>query len=203
MVANSQLYVTKISNKANKNGLGFNSLSISRNMADGFWNQPQQQQEAQFHSPAGMAKRPRSDYGHDTQNYFPQDGDRVGSQGIKDTQSIGSAYDRYLQSTQSSFGSGEASADFGDGARLGRGVLGGRPGLLPMGEPSLMGAPRSVGSDMLPNGRGVMGFNGQLPADAMGRPEREGLPLPPDATNTLYIEGLPPDSTKREVARIL
>ncbi|KAF2299347.1 hypothetical protein GH714_031650 [Hevea brasiliensis] len=33
-----------------------------------------------------------------------------------------------------------------------------------------------------------------------GRPE---APLPPDATSTLFVEGLPSDCTRREVSRIL
>ena len=58
------------------------------------------------------------------------------------------------------------------------------------------------GPDLAPNGRAV-GFGGQLPLDAMVRPGRETAPLPPDASNTLYVEGLPSNCTKREVARIL
>ena len=50
--------------------------------------------------------------------------------------------------------------------------------------------------------RGI-GLDGRLPMDAMPRPTRETLPLPPDASKTVYVEGLPPNSTRREVARIL
>lgn len=57
------------------------------------------------------------------------------------------------------------------------------------------------GPDLVPNGRSV-NF-GQLPVDAVARPGPETVPLPPDATPTLYVEGLPSDSTRREVARIL
>lgn len=38
---------------------------------------------------------------------------------------------------------------------------------------------------------------------ANNKPARGTLPLPRDASNTIYIEGLPSDCTKREVARIL
>lgn len=96
----------------------------------------------------------------------------------------------------SSFPSGEAST-FGG---LGRAV-GGMPA-RPMADPPLMGRPGPAASDMAPNGRDV-GYDGQLLVDAMSRPGRDTIPLPPDASNTLYVEGLPPDSTKREVARIL
>ncbi|XAR62463.1 hypothetical protein NMG60_11017220 [Bertholletia excelsa] len=51
------------------------------------------------------------------------------------------------------------------------------------------------------SGRG-MGFDSQLPVDAMPRPTRETLSLPPGASSTLYVEGLPPDSTRREVSHI-
>ncbi|KAF7148328.1 hypothetical protein RHSIM_Rhsim03G0158900 [Rhododendron simsii] len=45
-----------------------------------------------------------------------------------------------------------------------------------------------------------MGFDGRLPLHAMPRMSRETIPLPPDASNTLYVEGLPSDITRREVA---
>jgi hypothetical protein len=32
---------------------------------------------------------------------------------------------------------------------------------------------------------------------------RSEVPLPPDASSTLFVEGLPPNCTRREVARIL
>lgn len=32
---------------------------------------------------------------------------------------------------------------------------------------------------------------------------RDEVPLPPDASSTLYVEGLPANCTRREVARIL
>lgn len=175
-------------------------------MADGYWNQ-----QPPLHHPEGLAKRPRTDYGfpfagipsgHDMPNYLSHSDDRTGSQAIKDTQSIGSAYDRYLQSKQlSSFGSGEASGNFGGGGIAGR-ASAGMPGLHPIREPPFMGGPRSHSLDMVPNGRGSMGFGSQIQADPIGRPGREVISLPPDATNTLYVEGLPPDSTKREVAHI-
>ena len=71
-----------------------------------------------------------------------------------------------------------------------------------MGEPSLMGRSGHINPDLAPNGRGVV-FGDQLSIDTMARPVRETIPLPSDASNTLYVEGLPPNCTKREVARIL
>lgn len=38
------------------------------------------------------------------------------------------------------------------------------------------------------------------PLGVGGRPE---MPLPPDASSTLYVEGLPANCTRREVSRIL
>lgn len=51
--------------------------------------------------------------------------------------------------------------------------------------------------------RRELGSDAKNPIDAMARPGSETVPLPRDASNTLYIEGLPPNSTRREVARIL
>lgn len=53
--------------------------------------------------------------------------------------------------------------------------------------------------DFGPNGRGL-GFGQQ---DLVGRPSRELLRLPPDASNTLFVEGLPSNCSRREVSRIL
>ena len=55
----------------------------------------------------------------------------------------------------------------------------------------------------------LMGVGGVDPGPAVkdrsmgfgsGRPE---VPLPPDASSTLFVEGLPANCTRREVARIL
>lgn len=97
-----------------------------------------------------------------------------------------------------SFASGEASTLRGVG--LGRISGVGMPG-LPIADPALLGRPGAVGPDLAPNGRNVS-LSRQLPLDTTRR-GRETQSLPPDASNTLYVEGLPPDSSKREVARIL
>ncbi|XP_010260912.1 PREDICTED: RNA-binding protein 1-like isoform X2 [Nelumbo nucifera] len=169
-------------------------------MADGYWNR-----QPSLNPSFGLPKRPRPDYdfpphqvpsGHEMLNYLPRDEDRGGTRVLKDTKTLGSAYDRYLQSAQlSSFGSGEAS-NFGGGTGFGRGVGAGTPS-LPVGEPDMIGGRGPVNPDLAPNGRG-MGFGG-LQVD---RPGREMPPLPPDASSTLFVEGLPPDSTRREVGHI-
>ncbi|XP_004290545.1 PREDICTED: protein WHI3 [Fragaria vesca subsp. vesca] len=159
-------------------------------MADSLWN-PQLQL-----FPSGAAKRPRSDYdlptsglysGHEMNNYLAHDDDFGGPRAVKDTKSIGSAYDRYLQT-------GQMSSTTMVGVGLGRPVGNGMAD-------HLMGRPGAVASDLI-SGRNIS--LAQLPVDAISRlaPGHETAPLPPDATNTLYIEGLPPDSTRREVAHI-
>ncbi|KAI4366819.1 hypothetical protein MLD38_022642 [Melastoma candidum] len=170
-------------------------------MTDGFWNQPRPQLQAQPQAQPqlqlqpqpqpqlqpqslvlpsqGLLKRPRLDFeahvpgpslGHNVHSYTSVDDDRAGSRAVKDTQAIGSAYDRFLQSTQiSSISSGEGNG------------LGG------------------VGLTRLRDA-GVS----QLPGSDLGMVSRPGLraPLPHGATSTLYIEGLPSNSTRREVAHI-
>lgn len=157
-------------------------------------------------------------------------GDDTGTLVIKDTKSIGSAYDRYLQSAVtfwpvilhnmyslmilllvcwkhsslvlkqlSSYNPGEASTVGGVG--LARPVVSGMPGHS-VTDPAVMRRPGSGGHDFAPNGRNV-NFAGQLPVDTVSMPGPETVPLPPDASSTLYVEGLPSDCTRREVARIL
>ncbi|KHG27974.1 RNA-binding with multiple splicing [Gossypium arboreum] len=131
-------------------------------------------------------------------SYLARDDDHGGHLSVRDTNSIGSAYDRYLQSAKlSSFTSGEASA-FGGSGR----AVGGAMPVHPIADPPLMGRLGSAAPDLSPNGHNI-GYSGQHPVDAIARPGRDTVPLPPDASNTLYVEGFPPDSTRREVARIL
>ncbi|KAL4298044.1 hypothetical protein GQ457_12G016150 [Hibiscus cannabinus] len=156
-------------------------------MADNYWNRQQKQQPTPpMLSSGGMLKRPRTDYdpppsslhqSHEMHNNLARDDDQGGLLSVKDTKTIGSAYDLYLQSAQlSSFTSGEASTFSG----LGRAV---------------------AATDLALNGQNV-GFGGPFPVDPMSRLGRDTVPLPADASNTLFVEGLPPDSTRREVAHI-
>lgn len=69
-------------------------------------------------------------------------------------------------------------------------------------DPIVMSRPLAVSPDLVPNGRNIE-YGNHLHVDSMNRPGRETVPLPPDASNTLYVEGLPSDSSRREVARIL
>ena len=157
-----------------------------------------------------------------------RDDDRIRYGTVNDSKSIGSAYDRYLQNAvcfflnlynlvvlspcsyanllvlffvkqAPSFASREASILVGAG--FGRSVGGGMSG-LPIPDSAVMGRPRSDGPDLASNGRDV-GFVRQRQEERIGRSDREIANLPPDATNTLYVEGFPPDCSRREVARIL
>ncbi|KAL4336661.1 hypothetical protein AHAS_Ahas12G0032500 [Arachis hypogaea] len=47
-----------------------------------------------------------------------------------------------------------------------------------------------------------IGYAGQLPGDAVSRSGSETVSLPLDALSTLYVEGLPSDSKRREMAHI-
>lgn len=172
-------------------------------MADGYWNR--QQQPPSMLPSSGMLKRPRTDYdippsgvsgGQQMHNYMARDDDRGGPQSLKDTRTIDSAYDRYLKSMQgSSFPSGEANP-FGGLGRSGSGVP-----AYPVVDSPIRTRPGSAGRDLAGNGRHD-GYSTKFQAEAMARPARETAPLPPDASSTLYVEGFPPDCTKREVAHI-
>ncbi|KAK8692165.1 hypothetical protein V6N13_075642 [Hibiscus sabdariffa] len=172
-------------------------------MADGYWNR--WHRSPLMMSSGGTLKRPRTEYdnppsglhpAHEIHNYLARDGDRGGHLPVKNTKTIGSAYDRYLQSAQrSSFLSGEPST-FGGLEK----PVGSMPA-HPVADPPVMGRHGYAASDLAPNGLNV-GYGNQLPVDAMSRLGRDTVPLPPDASNTLYVEGLPSDSTRREVAHI-
>uniref|UniRef100_A0A2P2KM10 Uncharacterized protein MANES_02G177500 n=1 Tax=Rhizophora mucronata TaxID=61149 RepID=A0A2P2KM10_RHIMU len=173
-------------------------------MTDGYWNR----QRPSMLPSGGMLKRPRSDYdlphsglpsSQEVHSYYPRDDDRSRYQAVKDTKTIGSAYDRYLQNTQvSSFASGEVSALNRTGME--RSIGGGMTG-LPIVDSPIMERPRTAASDLAANGRDIV-LGSHSHANTLARSGRETVPLPPDASNTLYVEGLPPDSTRREVAHI-
>ncbi|KAK4745178.1 hypothetical protein SAY87_011490 [Trapa incisa] len=184
-------------------------------MADAYWNR--QQQQAQQVPPPGALKRPRLDYevvppgmlsGPDTQNYPARDDDRGRIHVVKDTKTIMSAYDRYLQATQmSSLNSGEVGS-FGGGTGSvvggGSGLARSGPGVMPslsVADQTAMAHPGHLVPDLAPNSRNS-GFGGQRPVDIMSMPGQEPVHLPPNATSTLFVEGLPADCTQREVAHI-
>ncbi|KAL0699804.1 hypothetical protein Bca4012_055926 [Brassica carinata] len=162
-------------------------------MADGYWNQQRHHQPPMSSiSHGGPLKRPRSDFGHDMHSFVSRDEDRGNPHSVKDTRTIGSAYDLYLQSVQTSSMPSEEAGRF-NGVGMGR-----RGGDNVMPRPSMgelmAGRGGMLPPDFGPNGRGL-GFDQQ---DLVGRPSRELLRLPPDASNTLFVEGLPSNCSRRE-----
>ncbi|XP_010477393.1 PREDICTED: nuclear speckle RNA-binding protein B-like isoform X1 [Camelina sativa] len=174
-------------------------------MADGYWNQQQRQYQPPTSSThhGGPPKRHRSDFegpppsvmpsGHDRHSYMSRDEeDRGIPHSLNDTRTIGSAYDRYLQSMQTPSVPSEEADPF-NGVGMGRPAgtnmmpgptMGGRGGLLP--------------PDFRTNGRDM----GHGQPDSVGRPSRKLNSLPPDVSNTLYVEGLPSNCSRREVSHI-
>ncbi|KAI9156252.1 hypothetical protein LWI28_002997 [Acer negundo] len=155
-------------------------------MGDGYWryNETTRQQPPPTSSMAPLvSKRPRTDYdvpsGHDLPSYYPRDDDRAAPRGMRDTDSINASYDRYLRSVQiPSYGGGQSGRPM-SGGMSGRPVDDHRMGI------------GSVDPGATVKDR-TLGLGG-------GRAE---VPLPPDATSTLFVEGLPSDCTRREVAHI-
>lgn len=105
---------------------------------------------------------------------------------------------------QLSYGGGLSGNDIGLGPTLGPIGNGGGIGPLSLGrlpdETSLMGGrmgPLDVGIGGRHTGLGVNG--GALEPDVL----RGGIEaLPPDASSTLFVDGLPQDCSRREAARI-
>ncbi|XP_073024525.1 RNA-binding protein 2-like isoform X2 [Primulina eburnea] len=125
---------------------------------------------------------------------FSRNHDLDGSRPIKDTQSLGSAYDNYLRSSQSHSEEGSQFNQMGVGNAASR--------VMPafhLQDHLAINHLEDVAPELAPNDRGT-GF-GPPPVNRITVP-REIIPLPPDASSTLYIEGLPPNSTRREVAHI-
>ncbi|KAH7543804.1 hypothetical protein JRO89_XS15G0022600 [Xanthoceras sorbifolium] len=115
----------------------------------------------------------------DLSSYYPRDDDRGAPRGMRDTDSINASYDRYLRSVQiPSYGGGQTARPM-SGGMSGRSVDDHRMGIGGV-DPGATVKDRS------------MGLGG-------GRAE---VPLPPDASSTLFVEGLPSDCTRREVAHI-
>ncbi|XP_049369114.1 RNA-binding protein 1-like [Solanum verrucosum] len=176
-------------------------------MEDAYWNH-----QSQLSQSAGLLNQPHPEYvpempqsgmpsADEVHHYLGRNDDGIGPQAVNtqsigladdvgvprvmDTQSIGSAYDRYLQS-----GGGSIPAlgvrdplSLARGPKLARAGGGGSIPALGIRDP----LPSARGPKLAPNRR---------------RRPRETLTLPPGASNTLFIEGLPSDSTRREVAHI-
>ncbi|THF97940.1 hypothetical protein TEA_015183 [Camellia sinensis var. sinensis] len=114
--------------------------------------------------------------GHDLPSYFGLD-ERVAHRFIGDSDSVGASYDRYMRSAQISLYGGGGSA---------RPLTGGLSG-HPIDDPRMIGI---GGSDPVVTTKShSIGLGG-------------GRPLPPDASSTLFVEGLPANCTRREVSHI-
>ncbi|CAJ1974427.1 unnamed protein product [Sphenostylis stenocarpa] len=148
-------------------------------MSDGYWRYAESR-----HAPPSVAgKRSRSDYDvsgvHDLPSYFPHDDDRGGLRVIRDTESLDASYEHYLRSAISSYGSGQSTRPIG--------------GRVPN---------RSIDDSHVANIGGLdRGTNekDKILGFSSGRADHS---LPPDATSTLFVEGLPSNCTRREVAHI-
>ncbi|KAG2399646.1 hypothetical protein LR48_Vigan767s000600 [Vigna angularis] len=148
-------------------------------MSDGYWRYAAESR----HAPSSIAgKRSRSDYDvsgvHDLPNYFPHDDDRGGLRVVRDAESLDASYESYLRSAIS-YGSGQSTR-----------TIGGRVPNRTIDDSNVAnigGVDR--GTDVKDK---ILGFSS-------GRADHS---LPPDATSTLFVEGLPSNCTRREVAHI-
>ncbi|XP_008803056.1 RNA-binding protein 1-like isoform X1 [Phoenix dactylifera] len=167
-------------------------------MADGYWRYSDpRHQAAAMAAPAAPLKRARPDYadipgGPEMLGYYSRDEERTGHRAIRDTESIAASYDRYLRNGVSSFGAGESV----------RTVAGGMTS-HPVDDRRMMGVGgmdgRSVGYGGGRPEPPLGGMDGRSVGYGGGRPEP---PLPQDASNTLFVEGLPANCTRREVSHI-
>ncbi|MBA0559380.1 hypothetical protein Golob_016346 [Gossypium lobatum] len=153
-------------------------------MSDSYWRYSDPRQPPPSSIPPLVGKRPRSDYvvsgGHELSGYYSRDDDKRTMRATRDSDSIGESYDRYLRSTQLSSYSRSQS---------GRPMSGGMPGRA-------VDDPRMVGIGGLDPGQTI---KDRTTGFGSGRPEPH---LPPDASSTLFVEGLPPDCTRRELTDI-
>ncbi|KAH0452440.1 hypothetical protein IEQ34_019739 [Dendrobium chrysotoxum] len=146
-------------------------------MADGYWRYADPRQQLAEAPPPASLKRPRPEYGDmpgapEILGYYPRNEDRTALGIIRDAGPINSSYDPYLRN-----GLSYVAADAG--RSIGGGVSG-----RPVDDPRV---PGHAGMDSR-----VIGYSS-------GRIE---APLPPEASNTLFVEGLPADCTRREVSHV-
>ncbi|KAJ1388510.1 RNA-binding domain superfamily [Sesbania bispinosa] len=149
-------------------------------MSDAYWRYADSR-----HTTFSIAgKRSRSDYEvpgvNNLPSYFPHDDDRGGPRVIRDTESLDASYERYLRSAQvSSYGAGQSTRTIG--------------GRVPSHSIEDSHVTSFGGVDRGTNAKEkIMGLSS-------GRDDHS---LPPDATSTLFVEGLPSNCSRREVAHI-
>ncbi|CAL0319533.1 unnamed protein product [Lupinus luteus] len=147
-------------------------------MSEGYWRYGEPR-----HAPSSVAgKRSRNDYDasgvHDLASYYPHDHDRGAIQAIRDTETLEASYERYLRSAQVSSYGAEQSTRTHDGRTPSYSV-----------DDSHV---TSIGGGVNPGKDNILGLGSR----------RADHSLPHDATNTLFVEGLPPSCTRREVSHI-
>ncbi|XP_061956349.1 RNA-binding protein 1-like isoform X1 [Populus nigra] len=153
-------------------------------MADSYWRYAGDSRQPPPQSMSSLTgKRPRIDYdipsGRDLSSYYSRDDDRGALHVIRDSDSIGASYDRYLRSgTVSSYGGGQSAR-------------------------AMSGVPSHPVDDTRMVSMGPMdpGASVKDRSLRMGSGRSE-VSLPPDASSTLFVEGLPSDCTRREVSHI-
>ncbi|KAG6422544.1 hypothetical protein SASPL_119120 [Salvia splendens] len=153
-------------------------------MADAYWRYGDgRQQPAAL--PPHVVKRPRTDSdmpsGPDMSGYYGRDEDRAGLRVIRDTDTMNATYDRYLRNVQMPSYASES----------GRSMSSGLGGHHHVDDPRALGIVR-------PNPAAAAAAAKNRSLGVGGRPE---IPLPPDASSTLFVEGLPANCTRREVSR--
>ncbi|XP_042066237.1 RNA-binding protein 1-like isoform X1 [Salvia splendens] len=154
-------------------------------MADAYWRYGDgRQQPAAL--PPHVVKRPRTDSdmpsGPDMSGYYGRDEDRAGLRVIRDTDTMNATYDRYLRNVQMPSYASES----------GRSMSSGLGGHHHVDDPRALGIVR-------PNPAAAAAAAKNRSLGVGGRPE---IPLPPDASSTLFVEGLPANCTRREVSHI-
>lgn len=177
-------------------------------MADTYWNRFAAERDGRSAALASAAKRPRNEYdlltsgSRDGPGYLPREDPRLDDRSrrlLRETDPLGPAYDRYVRNGLSSYGSsGLNAADLGGlGTGLGRSVGSGLAGSA-LDDQILMGRRVSVDAGLGGKGQGL-GYKDSQLRDPLRRSDDH---LPPDASNTLFVEGLPPKCTRREAAHI-
>ncbi|KAK1419409.1 hypothetical protein QVD17_28576 [Tagetes erecta] len=154
-------------------------------MDDSYWKYAAADGRQQQQPPL-VGKRPRSDYdvpgGHELSSYLAREDVRGSHLVVKDSDTIGASYDYYLRGMVAPYSGGIES-----GRLMGTGIDGRHRGLVGMGP--LGSAGSIVAETTKVRDEGLLGV-------------RPVISLPHDASNTLFIEGLPSDCSRREVAHI-
>ncbi|XP_039142133.1 RNA-binding protein 2-like isoform X1 [Dioscorea cayenensis subsp. rotundata] len=177
--------------------------------SDGYWRYSDPRYQPAQPAPSVTLKRPRTDYGEipggsAIPGYYPREEEHIGHFS-RENEYIEASYDRYLQNGISSYGSGDSVRSVTGGVRGHpvddplRPVAGSVRGHL-VDDPlrSVAGGVRGHPVDD-PRLIGVGGVDGRAVGYRSGRSETS---LPPDASNTLFVEGLPSNCTRREVSHV-